>query len=92
MFALIHSEDGALNSLTCRSYYTLWAAQQEMWADFLHEYEDFYDTTEPPADEDNDHVYWYDADISGHGAIRCRAMLSLNDPDTPEWVIVEMED
>lgn len=83
MYALIRSETGTLNTLTCRSYYTIWAAQQAMQADFIREYEEFYDTTEPPRDEDNDYVYIYDGD---------RAVLSLDEPDTPEWAIVEIEE
>ena len=82
MYVLIRSEHGRLNDVSCRGYYTMWAAQQAMQADFLREYEDFYDTTEPPRDEDNGCVYSYYGD---------RAMLSLDTPDTPEWAIVEME-
>ena len=82
MFVLIRSEDGTLNHITCRCYYTLWAAQQAMGADFIREYEEFYDTTESPRAEDNEYGYIYDGD---------RAVLSLDEPDTPEWAIVEVE-
>jgi len=82
MYVLIRSETGTLNDLTVTSYYTLWAAQQAMEADFLREYEQFYDTTEPPRDEDNDYAYIYGGD---------RAVLSLDTPDTPEWAIVEVK-
>ena len=83
MYALVRSENGRLNDVTVRSYYTLWAAQQAMAKEFLSEYEDFYDTTEMPDGEDNERVYLYDGE---------RAMLSLTVPDTTEWAIVEMED
>ena len=83
MFVLIKSETGTLNQLEVTSYLTIWAAQQAMAADFLKEYEEFYDSTEPPRDEDNDVVYIYDGD---------RAVLSLDEPDTPEWAIVEVKE
>jgi len=83
MFVLIKSETGTLNQLEVTSYLTIWAAQQAMAADFLKEYEEFYDATEPPRDEDNDVVYIYDGD---------RAVLSLDEPDTPEWAIVEVKE
>lgn len=81
-YVLVRSEDGTLNHITCRHYYTLWAAQQAMGADFVNEYMEFYDTTEPPMDEDNDRVYIYGGD---------RAVLCMDEPDTPEWAIVELE-
>lgn len=83
MYVLIRSGNGTLNDLKVRSYYTIWAAQQAMGAEFLQEYQEFYDTTEAPRDEDNEYVYIYDGD---------RAVLSLDEPDTPEWAIVEVED
>lgn len=83
MFVLIKSETGTLNQLEVTSYLTMWAAQQAMATDFLKEYEEYYDTTEPPRDEDNCVVYIYDGD---------RAVLSLDEPDTPEWAIVEVKE
>ena len=53
MYVLIRSGNGTLNDLKVRSYYTIWAAQQAMGAEFLQEYQEFYDTTEAPRDEDN---------------------------------------
>lgn len=83
MYILIRSEHGNLNDLTCRSYLTLWAAQQAMGADFLNEYQEFYDTTEAPDDEGNGQHYIYDGE---------RAVLSLDTPDTPEWAIVKVDE
>ena len=83
MYVLISSADGTLNHLKVRWYSTIWGARQAMWCEFIHEYEDFYDSTEAPRDEDNEYVYIYDGN---------RAVLSLDEPDTPEWAIVEVED
>ena len=82
MFALIKSNNGTLSDLEVTSYLTLWAAQQAMAADFLKEYEEFYDTTEPPSDEDQDRLFIYGGD---------RAVLSLEFTGTPEWAIVKMD-
>ena len=83
MYVLISSSNGTLNDLEVRSYYTVWGARQAMWAEFIHVYEDFYNSTEAPRDEDNGCTYYYTSD---------RAVLSLDEPDTPEWAIVEVED
>lgn len=83
MYILIKSEDGTLNHVTCRDYLTLWAAKQAMWADFLNEYQTFYDTTETPDDEGNGQYYIYEEE---------RAVLSMDEPDTPEWAIVKVEE
>ena len=81
-YVLIKSETGTLNYIECRYYLTLWAAQQAMGEDFLREYQELYDTTEPPTDEENGYIYIYDGE---------RAVLSMDEPDTPEWAICELK-
>ena len=54
-----------------------------MWADFVNEYQTFYDTTEAPDDGGNGQYYIYEEE---------RAVLSMDEPDTPEWAIVKVEE
>ena len=91
MYALIRSEKGTLHGLTVDYYYSVDAARQRLWYDFLNEFMEFYDDTEAPKDEDNGMTYWCDLYLEGHGKVLARAVLSLDMPDTPEWAIVEME-
>lgn len=82
MYVLIRFEDGLFNDMSGTSYYTIWAAQQAMAAEFGREYEDYYDTTEPPKPEDNGVTYLYDGE---------RAIVSYDDDLAPQWAIVEVK-